>query len=74
MSGNVWEWCHDRYGLYTNENQINPTGAPIDSVHLIRGGGMNSSAETCRSAFRYSLGKNEKRYNIGFRIVLPKSE
>ncbi|HPE70490.1 MAG TPA: SUMF1/EgtB/PvdO family nonheme iron enzyme [Thermotogota bacterium] len=26
MSGNVWEWCHDRIGDYENGAQTNPIG------------------------------------------------
>ena len=44
MSGNVWEWCQDRYGSYSGASQTNPTGASSGSNRVLRGGCCGRSA------------------------------
>ncbi|HPQ42301.1 MAG TPA: formylglycine-generating enzyme family protein, partial [bacterium] len=50
MSGNVWEWCWDRYGDYPAGSVSDPTGADSGSDHLLRGGCWARGAKNCRSA------------------------
>ena len=38
MSGNVWEWCRDKYGDYSSAAQTNPTGPTSGSLRVRRGG------------------------------------
>ena len=52
MSGNVWEWCSDRYGKYSSYSQTNPTGPTSGSYRVRRGGGWESSTQDCRVANR----------------------
>jgi formylglycine-generating enzyme required for sulfatase activity len=70
MSGNVWEWCWDWYGDYTEGPQENPFGTLDGSVRVVRGGGWGDYSEECRVANRYWINP-DYRYNfIGFRLVL----
>jgi formylglycine-generating enzyme required for sulfatase activity len=68
--GNVWEWCSDWYGEYSNGRTVkDPTGPAAGSRRVIRGGGWSLSARSCRSAIR-RRSSPEFRYNIlGFRVL-----
>lgn len=70
MSGNVWEWCLDWYGEYSEKSLINPCGPLSGTNKIMRGGGWGSSARSCRVTNR--LGYNPDMHNNkrGFRIVL----
>jgi formylglycine-generating enzyme required for sulfatase activity len=70
MSGNVWEWCWDWKGDYSDEPQTDPTGAASGEYRVRRGGGWNSSyANYMCSVFRaWSVPSNDS-YNIGLRLV-----
>ena len=54
MSGNVWEWCEDRFGAYSNEAQTNPTGPQSGKWgnRVLRGGSYWLNARSCRVSFR----------------------
>ena len=71
MNGNVWEWCWDRYGSYSNAAQINPKGASLGSYRVLRGGSRSSSAVVVRSAGRYYFNPSYRVSDIGFRLVRP---
>ena len=70
MSGNVWEWCHDRYGVYPSGKHTDPKGQKIGDYRVLRGGSYFSYAGRCRPSYR-SYYTPDYRYNdIGFRLVL----
>ena len=68
MSGNLWEWCWDRYGSYSNSPQNNPTGPAIGSARVLRGGSWYSYASYCRVANRNYVIPYYGHYNRGFRL------
>ena len=70
MSGNVEEWCQDRYVDYNGSSETNPTGAAHGSYRVIRGGCWKYVAYGCRSSSReYSLPGYSLVYR-GLRLAL----
>jgi formylglycine-generating enzyme required for sulfatase activity len=69
MSGNVEEWCWDRYGSYSGGNQTNPQGAFSGANRVWRGGGWGSTAEGVRSVRRGSYTPSGQTHYLGFRLA-----
>ena len=75
MSGNVCEWCSDRYSSkYYSEsgNLHNPQGPSTGVGRVLRGGSWNRRAEICRVANR-DFFPVSSYYNIGFRLAVSPS-
>ncbi|MDE6634617.1 MAG: formylglycine-generating enzyme family protein [Bacteroidaceae bacterium] len=66
MSGNVWEWCLDRYSNSYNINDTtNPTGPSSGSYRVLRGGSWGNDARYCRVSYRSGYGPGYRYYDFG---------
>jgi formylglycine-generating enzyme required for sulfatase activity len=72
MSGNVWEWCSDWLGDYTDEPRINPIGPQSGTLRIIRGSCIQGEAKFARVSARGRLQPNlSGGSSVGFRLVHP---
>ena len=70
MSGNVFEWCWDRFGPLPNPLPADYSGHASGSGQVVRGGGWYSSSNLVARAFRSSSASIAGDNNIGLRLVL----
>ena len=70
MSGNIWEWCSDRYGNYSADAQTNPTGPSGGNRCVIRGGSFSFEAPYSRVSQRNSLEPGYRSFVTGFRVAM----
>jgi formylglycine-generating enzyme required for sulfatase activity len=69
MTGNVSEWCQDRYGAYQLSTLPNPCGADTGSYHVVRGGSYDEcNANSHLSVRRWYVPETSAEY-IGFRVA-----
>ncbi len=69
MSGNVWEWCYDRYSSSLDTgNVINPTGASSGSDRVNRGGSWRIDAHCASVCLRSDFYQDYWYYGLGFRV------
>jgi formylglycine-generating enzyme required for sulfatase activity len=75
MHGNVREWCGDwydvrYYGTCRAKGVVeNPRGPRFGSLRVLRGGGWNYHAVSCRSACRFFDTPGYRNNYTGFRVV-----
>ena len=78
MSGNLSEWCADRYfseyynEYYSGENSKDPVGPPYGEHRVVRGGSYDDFDHGCHRVCyrdRYMPGLIPS-YNYGFRVVM----
>ena len=72
MSGNVWEWCSDRWADdYSGAGNDNPIGPSTGSARVFRGGSwINRAALDCRVALRVHDDPGLRIDFLGFRLAL----
>ena len=70
MSGNVSEWCQDRYGAYSSSAQDNPEGKASGESRVYRGGSWFNLAKHCRVSSRKFATPGARFSDIGLRLVL----
>lgn len=72
MTGNVWEWCTDRYSIdaYRTGDMIDPQGPESGTERVHRGGGFDWELTYLRVAKRRHGKEQMTAANIGFRIAL----
>jgi|BioPla2DNA2_1021312.scaffolds.fasta_scaffold06973_5 sulfatase modifying factor 1 len=73
MSGNVWEWCWDRFGAYSSDFQTNPTGPRTGKDRCLRGGSWINYTNACYVSYKL---RHDSPYrstnNYGFRLCRSK--
>ncbi len=70
MSGNLYEWCADIWGSYTDEpknGDIPNTNGDAD-IRVVRGGSWFSYVRSCRVSFRNWDDTDYRGYIVGFRL------
>ena len=70
MSGNVDEWCQDRYGSYSSATQTNPTGPSTGSNRVFRGGAYYYNDRYCRVSNRGYDDQTTTYITVGLRLAL----
>ena len=70
MSGNVWEWCNDRYADYPAISQTKPTGPQSGSYRVYRGGSWLMPPRCCRSSIRIDSDTSFRFIDLGLRLAL----
>ncbi len=70
MSGNVWEWCNDYSGLYSDDAQTNPTGPESGSSRICRGGAFFNPKSNSRVWYRTEASASQTANGLGFRLAL----
>jgi len=74
MTGNVWEWCWDKYGRYNSTEVMDPKGAAKGAGRSARGGSWNDKSGNCRVSARLSYPVVYALNNVGFRTVMDSGE
>ena len=69
MSGNVWEWCWDRYDTLPNPLPEDYSGAASGSNRVIRGGSWDGNAGNAARASRFIYFPGTRTIILGLRLV-----
>ena len=69
MSGNVWEWCYDRYDDFSYQLHTNPIGSSDGPYRVVRCGSWLSFTGFSRVAYRSDSKPGFDWFSIGFRVL-----
>jgi len=73
MSGNVSEWCSDKYSVYNENPSTNPDVQDTSgSGRVRRDGNFNTSARHIKTTFRLRSEQDNKDPGLGFRLARSK--
>jgi hypothetical protein len=67
----MWEFVQDRYGEYSANDAVDPTGPDVGNDRALRGGDWEGEANFSRSASRVSANPGDigAKIGVGFRIA-----
>ena len=69
MSGNVWEWCYDRYSSVSTGEETDPLGSSSGSDRVCRGVSWCGSASYASVCNRDVNTPSSRYSDLGFRLV-----
>ena len=69
LSGNIQEWCADRFGTYSARGQRNPVGPLKGNYRVHRGGSWNEDEEAARLSYRLFNAPTSRQASLGFRVA-----
>ncbi|MFM9951687.1 MAG: SUMF1/EgtB/PvdO family nonheme iron enzyme [Saprospiraceae bacterium] len=73
MSGNVSEWCSDKYSKYTENPSTNPdVQNDPGSARVTRDGNFDTSARQVKTTYRLRSEQDRKDSGLGFRLARSK--
>jgi formylglycine-generating enzyme required for sulfatase activity len=71
MTGNVWEWCFDKFDedYYHHSTLHNPEGPDRGAYRVVRGGSWSAPSHNSRITNRYANNPQQGTNLVGFRLA-----